>query len=481
MATISSSGIGSGLDVESIITKLMTIERQPVTNLQTKATQIQDQVSEFGKIRSAMATFRDAAQKLTNLDTWGLTSGASSNAAAMSVTTTTGAVAGNYTLTVDKLATSQALASGIYASSGATVGAGTMRIEIGAWGAGQGSFTPKTGTTALDVNVLATDTLAQVRDKINLAGAGTGVTATIFTDSSGSRLMMRSSATGTDNAFRISVTDTGDGLDDATGLSALSYDTTLASRRMTRTEEAINTVATFDGLPVTSQSNTLTNVVDGVTVKLTAPTTAPVTVTIAQDFETLKKGLQSFADAYNALGTLLATQTKYDPTTKTGGPLQGDSSALAIQRTMRSLAGSSSNASTTFSRMADIGLATGADGTMSVNATKMANALNNPIELKKMLTNSDALDSSKVGIMRNFRNFGDALLKFDGPLTTRSEGLRARLDSNAEQQTRLNDRIAQTEKRLRAQYTALDTTMGRLTGLSSYITQQLAQYNNSSN
>jgi flagellar hook-associated protein 2 len=145
---------------------------------------------------------------------------------------------------------------------------------------------------------------------------------------------------------------------------------------------------------------------------------------------------------------------------------------------MRALAGGSSNASTAFKRLADIGLATGADGSMTVNATKLDNALANPTELRKVLINSDALDSTKVGLMRQFRNFGDALLRFDGPLTTRTEGLRARLDSNAEQQSRLNDRIAQTEKRLRAQYTALDTTMGRLTGLSSYITQQIAQFNN---
>ena len=479
MATISSSGIGSGLDVESIITKLMTIERQPVVDLQTKATTIQNQVSEFGKIRSAMSTFRDAAQKLTNLDTWALTTATSSDANSVSVTTATGASPGNYSLTVSSLATSQALASGVFASSSATVGAGTLHIEQGTWGAGQNSFTAKTGGTALDVTVAATDTLAQVRDKINMAGAGSGVTATIFSDSTGSRLMLRSSATGTDSAFRIAVTDTGDGVNnDASGLSALSYDTASGAKQMSQTQVATNAIATINGLPVNSQSNTLTNVVDGVTVKLTGTTAAPVTISVTQDFDTIKKGLQSFADAYNALSTILTTDTKYDATTKTGGPLQGDSSVLAMQRTMRNLAGASSNASSVFSRLADIGLSTGADGSMSVNDTKVANAINNPAELKKVLINSDALDKSKVGLMRQFRNFGDSILAFDGSLTTRTNGMQARIQSNSDQQSRLNDRIAQTEKRIRAQYTALDATMGQLTGLSSYITQQVAQYNN---
>jgi flagellar hook-associated protein 2 len=476
MATISSPGIGSGLDVNTIISQLVAIERQPVTALQTKATKIQGQISEYGKIKSAMSTFRDAASKLTNLDTWGQTLGSTSNTSAVEVTTTTGASAGNYSVTVQSLAAAQSLASGVFASSSATPGAGTLRIELGTWGANQASFTAKAGSTALDVNIEATDTLAQVRDKIN--GAGAGVTAVVFTDGSGSRLLMRSSATGEENAFRITVTDNDGTPTDAAGLSALSYDTSVASRQMARTQTAANAAATFNGLPVSSASNTLTNIVEGVTLKLVGVTADAVDVGIVQDKESLKKAVQAFADGYNALAKLIADQTKYDAATKSGGPLQGDSSAVGIQRQLRLIAGSNSAASTTFTRLSDIGLAVGPDGQMAVTASKLDNALANPAELKKLLSNADTLDTSKVGIARAFRNLGDAFLKFDGPLTTRSEGLRSRLDQNQDQQDRLNERIAQTEKRLRAQYSALDTTLSRLNGLSSYVTQQIAQFNN---
>lgn len=479
MATISSPGIGSGLDVNTIISQLVAIERQPVTALQTKASKIQGQISEYGKIKSAMSTFRDAAAKLTNLDTWGQTLGSTSNTSAVEVTTTTGASAGNYSVTVQSLAAAQSLASGVFASSSATPGAGTLRIELGTWGANQASFTAKAGSTALDVNIEATDTLAQVRDKIN--GAGAGVTAVVFTDGSGSRLLMRSSATGEENAFRITVTDNDGTPTDAAGLSALSYDTTLASRQMARTQTAANAAATFNGLPVSSASNTLTNIVEGVTLKLVGVTADAVDVGIVQDKESLKKAVQSFADGYNALAKLIADQTKYDAATKSGGPLQGDSSAVGIQRQLRLIAGSNSAASTTFTRLSDIGLSVGPDGQMAVTASKLDNALANPAELKKMLSNADTLDTSKVGIARAFRNLGDAFLKFDGPLTTRAEGLRSRLDQNQDQQDRLNERIAQTEKRLRAQYSALDTTLSRLNGLSSYVTQQIAQFNNNNN
>ena len=477
MATISSAGIGSGLDVNSIVTQLMAIEKQPVTALQTKATKIQTQISEFGKQPSALSTLRDAARKLTDVSTWGQTVGTSSNSAAVDVTTTSGAAIGTYAVEVTSLATAQSLASGVFASSTTTPGAGTLHIELGAWNAGQTTFTPKTGATAVDITVEATDTLAQVRDKINSANAG--VTAMVFTDSSGSRLLLRSKATGAENGFRTSVADA-DGVNtDATGLSALSYDLGAGTRVMSRTAPAANAVATLNGLPISSASNTLTNVVDGITLKLKGATTAPVDVGVTQDNDSLKKAFQAFADAYNALTTLVAGQVKYDPGTKSGGPLQGDGAAVGLQRQLRTLAGSNSAASSVFSRLADIGLSTDAKGAMSVDSTKLDNALANPTELRKMLSNTDALVAGNNGIAKQFRAMADSLLGFDGALTTRSAGLRERLDQNQSAQERLNDRIAMTEKRLRAQYTALDTTMGKLTSLSNYVTQQITQFNKS--
>ena len=475
MATISSPGIGSGLDVNSIITQLVAIERQPVTALQTKATKIQTQISEFGKQKSAISTLRDAARKLTDSGTFSATVGSSSDSAAVDVTPTTGAAIGNYAVTVQSLATAQSLASAVFPASTATPGGGTLHVELGGWNAGQTTFTPKTGSAAVDISIDATDTLAQVRDKINSANAG--VTALVFTDASGSRLLMRSTATGVDNAFRTTVTDADGNNTNAAGLSALAYDPSAGAAVMTRTLAAANAAATLNGLPVSSASNTLTNLVDGLTLKLKSVTTSTVDVGVVQDNESLKKTVQAFADAYNALSTLIAGQTKYDAATKTGGPLQGDGAAVGLQRQLRSIAGSSSTASSSFARLADIGLATGSDGAMSVNATKLDNALANSGELKKLLSNSDLLDPAKNGIAKQFRALGDTLLGVDGPITTRSDGLRQRLDQNQAQQDKLNDRIAMTEKRLRAQYTALDTTLGKLNGLSSYVTQQIAQFN----
>ncbi len=477
MTTISSPGIGSGLDVNSIITQLVAIERQPIDVLKAKSTKIQAQISEYGKLKSAISAFRDASQKLTGNDTWGMTVGSSSDSTAVGVTVKSGAAAGGYSLQVQTLAKAQSLASGVFASAATAPGAGTLHIELGAWGAGQTSFTPKSGAAAVDITVAATDTLAQVRDKINAANAG--VTAIVFTDASGSRLLMRSTATGVANAFRTSVIDA-DGVNgDATGLSSLAYDPSSGTAVMTRTETAADAAATLNGLAITSPSNTLANVVDGVTLTLSKLTTSAVDINVSQDNDSLKKAVQAFADAYNALNTLIASEVKYDAASKTGGPLQGDSTAVGLQRQMRALMGSSSGASNVFARLSDVGLELQRDGSLSISAGKLDTALASLPELKKLFANSDTLVPGNNGIARQFRTMGDSLLSVDGAISTRTDGLRKRIELNQDAQDRLDLRVAQTEKRLRAQYTALDATLGRLSGLSSYVTQQMTMFTNS--
>ena len=465
MANVSSAGIGSGLDVNSIVTQLMAIERQPLTALETKATKIQSTVSEYGKIKSAVSALRDLASKLASSTTWAQTTAAASNSA-VTATTNANAIPGAYTVEVQTLASAQTIATGVQSAT-ATVGAGTLHIELGTWGTGQTAFTPKAGATAVDVAIAATDTLSDVRDKINASGAG--VTAMIMTDATGSRLLMRSSATGADGGFRTS------------GVAPLSFDPSAGVTTMTQTQTATNAAATVNGLAVSSASNTLGNVVDGLTLTLTAVTTAPVNVNVATDAAAIKKTITDLAAAYTAVIQLIATDTKYDPVGKTGGMLQGDSAATGLQRQLRTLTGSTSAASAVFPHLSDLGLQVQADGSLTVNGTVLDNALNNVAELKKAFSNSDILDPTKDGFGKRFRVIADSLLGVDGSLTTRTDGLAKQLQRNQKDQDALNARLDGIEKRMRAQYTALDTVMAQLNGQSSYITQQLAAFNNSSN
>lgn len=476
MATISSPGIGSGLDINSIVSQLVAIEKQPLKQLQTEATSLQTKLTTYGKLKSSLSALRDAASALTRATTWGQTVGTSTDSAAVGVTTSAATKPGTYAIEVQKLAAAQSNSTAVYASADALVGEGTLRIELGTWGPGQASFTPKSATSYVDITVgPPAESLAQLRDKINASNAG--VVASVLTDASGARLVLRSASTGASNAFRVSVTDTDGNNTDAAGLSALAFDPSAGILTMAQALAAANAAASLNSLPITSESNTLANVLDGMTLTLGKETTSPVTVTAKPDEESIRKAIDTFVKAYNELNTMLAEQTKYDAASKKAGTLQGDSAAVAIRTQMRSMLGLTSGASTTFTRLADVGLDVQRDGSIAVNETKLKNGIANLGELQKLFGNSDLVTPANNGIATQIRTIADQLLSVDGSIASRTEGLQKRIDLNGDRQERLEERIAQTEKRLLAQYTALDARMGQLNGLSSYITQQIAAFN----
>jgi flagellar hook-associated protein 2 len=468
MATISSPGIGSGLDVNSIITQLMAIEKQPLTKLQTAASTIQTQISEVGKLKSSLSTFRDLATKIVSTDFWKQSKGSASTAE-VGITTGVNATPGDYSVEVTSLAATQSIATGFFASSSAALSAGTLHIELGRYGTGQTTFTPKTGVTALDVAVDTGDTLASTRDKINAAGAG--VTASILTDANGARLLLRSNASGEENAFRTSVTPGGG------ALAALAFDPSSGVNAGAQTQAAANAAATINGLAVSSASNTLADVMDGVTLTLKAQTAAPVTVSVTNDTDAMKETLQKFASAYSDLAKLIATDTRYDATTKKAGPLQADSAVIGLQNRLRGLIGASSTVSSAFPRLSDAGFELQRDGTLTVNDTRLNNALANLGQLKLAFSNSTPGDASLDGFARKLRTAADDLLGIDGALTNRTDGLNQKLDRNKDSQDRLQTRLAQTQKRLEAQYTALDAKLGALNGINAYVTQQVTAWN----
>ena len=478
--SVSSAGVGSGLDVESIVTKLMEVEKAPLTALQTKEAGIQTKISAYAELKSAISTFRDASRTLTNSSTWAATTATSGDSGTVTASTTSTAAAGSYAVTVQTLAAAQSVASSTYTSSTALVGAGTMHFDLGTWNSDQTSFTAQSGSSGVDVTIAATDTLANVRDKINAAKAG--VTASIVTDATGSRLVMTSSTTGAANGFRVTTADSDGANTDASGLSMLAFDPPggTGSGSATLTQGAANATATVNGLSVTSASNNLAGVVDGLTLNLVKVNATPTLVTVAQDNTSITAAIQAFATAYNTLSTLLTADTKYDATTDTAGPLQADSTAVSIQRQLRNILGASSTASTLYSTMSQAGLEIQTDGTLKVNSSKLTSALGNLSELKSLFANADSSGATDSGFALRMRTLTDSMLASNGLLTTRTTGLATSLTLNEKSQDALTQRIEITEARLRAQYTALDTKMASLTTLSTYITQQIANWNKSS-
>ena len=479
MATITSTGVGSGLDVESIVTQLMAVERRPLSLLESEKSSLNAKISSFGKIQSQLAELRDKASALASPTLWKQTVGTSSDDTAVSVTAGTEAVAGSYAVSVSGLAAAQTAVSSAFASSSSQLNEGTLTIDVGTW---TGSPTP-TGFTAsvappISVPIIAGETsLEAIRDKINAANSG--VTASIINDAGGARLAIRSKATGLESAFRIRVSETVDDGNAATGLSALSYDPAGGAAQLTRTTAAANATARINGIDISSASNTLTNVVDGLSLTLKKVTGAQtVDLTVVSDTESVKKAVQEFATAFNALAGHLQNETKYNADAKKASTLQGDRTAVSLQGQLRALLNESFTGSSAFSRLSDIGLVMKSDGTLETKSAKLDAALGNLPELKKLF-GATGNTTAETGFMERYRALADRLLGTDGAIDSRTKGLQASVTRNSRRQDAVQQRLEETEARLRKQYQSLDTNMAKLGGLSNYVNQMVNSLNRS--
>lgn len=471
MASISSPGVGSGLDVKSIVSQLVALERRPIDKLEQEKSVTQAKLSSFGLLQNYANNLRDAAKKLALPGTWAVSAASSSNNDYVSTSTTGSASTGSFTVSVSHLARAQSLASPSFASSASTFGAGTLTLQLGEWTAGPpASFAAKSGSTPVPVDITAGDSLATIKDKINEANAG--VRASIVNDGSGARLVVRSQSTGEVNAVKI--TSSGDA-----SLDDLAYSPDEATTgNMTQTISARDASATINGLTVSSDSNTLTGTIDGVTLTLKQPTVAAVEVTVAPDKTAMRKAVDDFTKAYNDLNTYIAEQTKYDPEKKVAGKLQGDAATRSLQNQLRSMLQAVSGASSTFSTLSALGIETQRGGGLAVNDTRFNAAMADPAALSQAFT-ADAAGEASDGFGVRFTALTTSLTDSEGLLQRRADGIRSLIKRQETEVSNLESRVTRIEERLLKQYNALDSNLGRLNGLGSYVSQQLSAWNSS--
>lgn len=500
MVAISSTGIGSGLDVNSIVSQLVSLEKTPLKTLALKATNVQAQISAFGEIQSQFAALTDVASRISVASTWGARNATSSNTSAASITVAGSANATSFSLDVDQLAQPQSVSSA-QLTMGAAVGQGTLTLQLGTWNGGGALFTQATGNTDVTIDIAATDKVVDIAAKINAAGAG--VVATAFNDGTSDRLLLRAKDTGVAAGFRMTVADTGDGKNnDNEGLSRLAFDPPtldpltgnaygMASGGIS-VQYGRDAKARINGLEVTSASNTLTGNIPGVTIKLLATTPSgygtasygttteiksPVSMAISEDVTPAVKNVSDFVTAYNTLNKSLNDLTKYVAATKTAGLFQGDSSVVGLQNILRSMLGSASLGAASL-RLSDVGIERQKDGSLVMNTTKLSVAANNGTTLQQLFTanNNNPLTN---GFALKFRDLGKGVAASGGSVTTKMAALQKNLDSNSKEQTKVNDRASLLETRLRKQYSVLDTQMASLNALNAYVAQQVTTWNKS--
>ncbi len=477
--SITSLGIGTnGLDLESLLAKQVAAESTPLNQLQTQTQTLQTKLSAYGQIQSTMSSLQTALQTLTNPSTWSAVSASSSDSASVAVSAGDGATAGNVTVSVSQLATSQTLASSAFANTGSTTGTGSITIQLGQWNADQTAFTPGSGSP-VTINIASgSNSLTSVRDQINAAGAG--VTASIVTDSTGSRLVLRSDETGQSSGFTVSVSDDDGNSTDTAGLSALAFDPSNGINSLSQKVAAGNAKAVVNGLDIESESNTLDGVVSGLTLTLNKPTTN-ASISVSQDTASIQTAIKTFAAAYSAMTQLFATDTKYVADTKAAGPLQGDSAAVSLQFALRSVAGGSTSLGGAFSRLADIGLDPQVDGSLKVDDAKLSSALSKVGDLKNFFMGLDSGNAANSGLATQLRSFVDGALSVDGQLSSAKTGLQTRINQNTDRADALQAHIDLYSERLRQRYNLLDTQMSQLNSLASYVSQQMSILTSNSN
>ncbi|MES2014121.1 MAG: flagellar filament capping protein FliD [Pseudomonadota bacterium] len=365
---ISSTGIGSGLDVESIVTKLMTVEQKPLTAVTTQKTDYQSKVSAYGTLKSSLSTFQTAINALSTPSKFNAQTVTSGNTSVFTATANGSAALGDYSVTVSQLAKSQKLATVGFANTTDTVSTGTLTIDFGTYTADPLATPPATHTftagTKSTVNITidsSNNTLVGVRDAINAANAS--VSATIINNGTNNQLVLTSKDTGEVNNMRIS------------GIPELAYDLSTGVSNMSQTQVAKNALLNVDGIDVVKSSNSITDVISGVTLNLLATNASSINLDVASNQDTVKASVTAFVDAYNKLDTTLRSLTKYDSTGKSSGALLGDATARTVINQIKSVMTKTINSGGAITSLTQIGVGFQRDGQLALDSTKLTAAL----------------------------------------------------------------------------------------------------------
>ncbi|MCK6545441.1 flagellar filament capping protein FliD [Myxococcota bacterium] len=381
MASIMSPGIGSNLDVNGIVEQLMAVERRKLTALDSKEAGYQVKISAFGSLKSALSSVQSEVKKLADPKKFTNSVAMVGDATMIAANAFGRAPAGTYDVEVTHLAAAQKLKSGGYESSAASVGTGTLHIQLGTYDSGSNQFAANDDFAELTVAIdAAHSTLAGVRDAINAANGD--VTASIVNDGgpNGTRLVVSSKHTGTERSVKITVEDD-DGTDtNGSGLSALAFDPTAgvgAGKNLVQTVAAEDAQVIIDGITVNSQKNTITDALEGVTLNLLkAEVGKSTTITVERDSGGARAAITSFVKTYNDFAKAVSGMTAYNAETKVGGTLVGDAAARSLERQLRSVLTTAGVGSTgTYKLLAEVGVTFGRDGTLAVDTAKLDAAL----------------------------------------------------------------------------------------------------------
>ncbi|MEH6578094.1 MAG: flagellar filament capping protein FliD [Amphritea sp.] len=457
MAGVSSTGLGTGIDINGLVTGLIQAESQPtLTRLARKEASLQAELSAVGILKSALSEFQSKLIGLKDAETFSNRSVSSSDNAIASFSAENDAAAGSYSLEITSLATAQKLVT----QQDYVVSEGTLEFADA-----DGSF-----TVTLDSSNNAT--IQGVRDAINNAADNIGVTATILNVNGNERLVFTADETGATNGLTITGTTTSGDLDiydynsgtatpDGNGDVASYYDQVTA---------AADAVFMVDGQAMTSATNTVEDVIPDATIILKdANPGEPITLTISQNSSAIKGQINALVEGYNELVALINEQTSYNADTKVSGSLFGDSLVNNLQSQIRNaLTDQIDNSASSYTSLASLGITTQSDGTLKLDSDKLNTALENDYTGVTTLFSDE-----EKGIANVIDSLLENYLSFNGTFDGRTDSLNEKLSGITEEREKLDYRLAKLEARLFKQYNAMDALVYSLNATGNWLTSAL--------
>ncbi|GIX37255.1 MAG: flagellar hook-associated protein 2 [Silanimonas sp.] len=437
MASLSSPGIGSGLNVSQLVAQLVAAERAPSERrIARQEADARADLSAFTQVRSVLSTLQGAADALAGAGGAGRRA-VVQQGAGFTATASASAALGRYSVEVVSLAAAQKQQSAAVSPT-ADLGTGTLTFTVD----GESYEVVLDGPTT---------TIAQLRDAINTATAGRGLSATVVRGDAGDVLVLNSAVSG--SAGGISVAASG-----SIATFASSFSVTTA---------AADAVVRVDGVTRTSSSNQLTDLISGVTLELTkAEPGSPFFLDVTADSTALRSSVQAFIGAYNAALSVLRNVSAFNPETRVAAPLAGDAAIRGIQQSLRGALGDAA------AELSALGIRSSKDGSLSLDAAKFDEALAaDPAAVRRLF---DKTSPQSLGA-RLADRLGGAVAPGSGLLEGRTKALNDRLKALQADRDRLDVRIQRIEEGYRRQFTALDGLVAQLQSTSTFLAQELAR------
>lgn len=463
--SLTGSPISTGpIDVNTLVSELMTVESQPLRQLQSQQSGVQAKLSAYGQVQSALSSL-DTALTTLKMGSAFQAAQATVTGSGVGATVSGTATPGSYAVTVSSIAQAQAAASAPLANASTVVGTGTLTIQLGTYNSSGNTFTAQSGSSPVNITINSGNgTLAGIAAAINSASAG--VTASVVTDNSGSRLVVSSSNTGTVNGFKLTVADSDGTNTDTSGLSQIAFDPTAtagAGKNMAQTQAAADAQYSINGLSLTSSTNSITSAVAGLTLNLTqAPATGSTLqaqVTVSSDTTTVTNSVNTFVQAYNSLVNLEGSLTGYNASSNTASVLTGETSMFELSSQLRSILGSRVSGVSGLSWLADVGIDFQSNGTLSLNTTKFASALSrNPSGVSQLFSNATGTGNQQ-GFAVQLASSVESMLAPNGLVAGTQTGLQSTISTMGNKITQMQAQLNRTQQQLIAQYSKLNADL----------------------